>query len=298
MRFTQRTPWNILLVLALSAAIAGCRVKRVTERSPLVPLSDHALRVLLEEQRYDFETLSGKLNMTASANGQNNSFKANLRVRKDSALWLSLTPALGIEAARVLIDRDSVKYVDKINNQYYIGNYSFLDSILDYPAEFSFLTNLLVGNAVEIEKDEKYISTVDGLNYVLTTKNKRKVRKSVSQVVTGRDSISLLVSRERALQRAIVKFSDDDLIIKRYYMRPGDFRVERTMIEDLLMQRSLRVSYSAFEEVDGKAFPMRIVIDIITPGETSRFELAYTRVKINEPQTFPFKVPEKYSRIR
>ncbi len=287
-----------ILIFIAASTLAGCKVKRITEKSPLLSIGDNALRVLVEDQKFEFETISAKLDITGKTGKQDNSFKANMRIRKDSAIWLSITPALGIEAVRVLIDSDSLKYIDKINNQYYRGNFTILDSLLDYPGKFEFITNLLVGNPVEIDQNEKYSSSVDGLYYLLYTKNKRKIRKSAERSFQKRDSLKIDTSKERRLQKNIEKYSEDDLIIKRYYIRPGDFRVEKTVIEDILMDRTLQIDYSNFEQLDGKSFPMQIKIVIQSPGETTRFELTYTRIKLNEPQTFPFKVPEKYARIR
>ena len=38
---------------------------------------------------------------------------------RDSAIWLSISPLLGIEAVRVLLTKDSVKALDRLNNIYY-----------------------------------------------------------------------------------------------------------------------------------------------------------------------------------
>jgi hypothetical protein len=289
---------NLVLVFIIAASFTGCKVKRITEKSPLLSLGDNALRVLVEDQRFEFETISSKLDIAGTTGKQDNSFKANLRIKQDSAIWLSITPVLGIEAVRVLIDKDSLKYIDKINTQYYSGNFAILDSLLDYPGEFEFITNLLVGNPVEMDQNEKYSSSVDGLYYVLHTKNKRKIRKSAERSNQKRDSIYIDSTKDRRFQKNIEKYSDDDLIVKRYYIRSGDFRVEKTVIEDILMSRTLQIDYSNFELLEGKSFPMQINITIQSPGENTKFELIYTRIKLNEPQSFPFKIPEKYARIR
>ncbi|MBK8414658.1 MAG: DUF4292 domain-containing protein [Bacteroidetes bacterium] len=36
----------------------------------------------------------------------------NLRIKTDSLTWISKSPLLGIEVARVMITRDSVKFMD------------------------------------------------------------------------------------------------------------------------------------------------------------------------------------------
>ncbi|HAR20844.1 MAG TPA: DUF4292 domain-containing protein, partial [Cytophagales bacterium] len=38
-----------------------------------------------------------------------------IRIRKDSVIWISVNPALGIEVVRALITKDSIFVIDKIH---------------------------------------------------------------------------------------------------------------------------------------------------------------------------------------
>ena len=40
--------------------------------------------------------------------GQTGTFTLNVRMARDSVIWMSISPALGVEAARVLLTPDSV----------------------------------------------------------------------------------------------------------------------------------------------------------------------------------------------
>ncbi len=277
---------------------SGCKTRRVLERSPLVPLNDNALLQLVDANTFEFTTLNGKMSVTASSDQQNGSFKMNLRMRSDSAIWMSITPALGIEAARAVIAPDSLKFIDKMKNLYYLGSIEVLDSLVDYYAEFELIQNLLTGNPVQISPDEKYTASVEGLYYVLSTKAKRKLRKSMDSFENLKGEPAIGVVKERKFEKAIEKYSDEDLIIKRYYIRPGDFKVMRTQIDDVLYRRSLQVEYSDFQEVEGQSFPMGVRIALSSPTQSATFELSYTRIRINEVQSYPFKIPAKYTAIR
>ncbi|MBK6894893.1 MAG: DUF4292 domain-containing protein [Flavobacteriales bacterium] len=41
---------------------------------------------------------------------------------RDSAVWVSITPALGIEVARALLTTDSLFLIDKIHDTYWLGD--------------------------------------------------------------------------------------------------------------------------------------------------------------------------------
>lgn len=286
------------LICILLLAAGGCRTQRVLDKSPLVPLSDNALMELVQMHTFSFNSLNGKLSVTAESDIQSGSFKVNLRMATDSVIWMSITPALGIEAARLLLEPDSLRFIDKMKNNYYAGSFDILDSLINYYAEFELVENLLTGNPIQIDPEEKYNSSVDGLNYVLTTKSKRKVRKSV-EIVEGPFGVpSLDVLKERKFEKAKDKYEQDDLILKRYFIRPGDFVVVRSQIDDILYKRSLRVDYEEFEEVDGQMFPMKITIRASSPNQSAKFDLSYSRIRLNESQSYPFKIPDKYTPIR
>src|SRR5262245_43853516 len=58
----------------------------------------------------DFNTFSAKIKVDyRGGDGKSNDFNAFLRMKKDSVIWVSINAALGIEAFRIMITRDSVK---------------------------------------------------------------------------------------------------------------------------------------------------------------------------------------------
>ena len=67
---------------------------------------------------------------------------------KDSAIWLSANAILGIEAMRVLITRDSVKLLDKLNKVYTARSVDYLQDLTSLPLDLPTLQDLIIGNAV------------------------------------------------------------------------------------------------------------------------------------------------------
>lgn len=283
---------------AILIAASGCRTKRILEKSPLVPLGENALMELVQAHTFDFYTLNGKMAVRAQSPGQNGSFKINLRMASDSVIWMSITPALGIEAARVLLRPDSLKFIDKLNNTYYRGGFDLLDSMINYYAEYSLVQNILTGNPIQIDPDEKYVASVEGLNYMLTTKTGRKLRKSIEVTEDLYGVPALGVVKQRKYRKAKEKYDDSDLIIKRYTVRPGDFKVVRSQVDDIAFGRSLQVDYDDFRETEGRLLPMKITIRASAPDQSAKFELSYSRIRLDEQQSYPFKIPAKYTPFR
>jgi len=293
---------SLVLSLFIIVALSGCKTKRVTQKSPLVNVSSNFILDQVIQSEFEFKTINAKLHVDVDAPNQKNSFKINMRSKSDSLIWMSITPALGIEAARLLIQPDTLKYIDKLKKEYFIGDYSLLDTVFRYETQFSFMENLLIGNPVELLPQEKYSASVEGLNYVLQTKVKRKIKKALDlnkkDMVEDSLYTEMDVVKERKFEKAVDKLSEEDLIIKRYYVRASDFRISSTIIDDVLYKRTIVIDYNEFEDVDGIPFPMKVSITATTPEETTRFDIEYSRIRTNENQGYPFKIPSKYEPLQ
>lgn len=82
---------------------------------------------------------------------RNEHFKSavELRIKKDSAIWLSFRPALNVEAVRVLITQDSLMLIDRINEQDTAYSFKDLQQKLRVEIDFSLLQALLIGNLLK-----------------------------------------------------------------------------------------------------------------------------------------------------
>ena len=104
----------LALILA-SILVTGCTNMRRLERGK--PIRSEGSGGIM---RKHIATLANpawvamRLQVDAEINGNSSGFKVNARMRRDSALWLSITPALGVEAARVLLTQDSVLFYSKV----------------------------------------------------------------------------------------------------------------------------------------------------------------------------------------
>ena len=100
---------------------------------------------------------------------------------KDSVIWASLTPALGVEVARIKLDPDSVRLISKIpmNKFVYEGDYDELQGFLGVPFDFYTFQEFFSGASLGLGQDnEKFISKVDGHEYVLVEKFPRNKEAS------------------------------------------------------------------------------------------------------------------------
>jgi len=112
--------------------LLSCHSKKVIvdNKRPSGNKSPKHLLEKLKANEFQCKTLSIKSSVYINIGGNSNSFKAYLRLRKDSTIWVSITSILGIEMSRILITRDSVWLMNRPESTYFVGNFDYLSSFL------------------------------------------------------------------------------------------------------------------------------------------------------------------------
>ena len=103
----KRFPFFILLLLLVTSCT--CKKKLV---SPMAHVAD-----------YEWMTakMNGELEVRSEEMGAESeewSFTGNLRMKRDSTVWMSISAFMGMESIRTLVTQDSVFLVNRINQTY------------------------------------------------------------------------------------------------------------------------------------------------------------------------------------
>ena len=258
----------------------------------------------------DWSTLGVRLESTASAMGKAGTFTLNVRVARDSVIWMSISPALGVEAARVLLTPDSVQVLSKLPGSRFVfqGNYDMLEEAVQAPVSFDLVQDLIMGRPLMLtDKEDGYVSKVDGDQYVLMSKYDRNVRKLVgtdNKELAPGDSLSIVIEdkkAERLLEKAEKKAEKkdeeaEDLLVKRYWLDGKTFDPVKDVVDDLLLSRTVRVERSDFDDTEIGRLPSRV--RMTAKGPEGIFDaLIYTkRRRAGRAYDFPFNIPEDFER--
>jgi len=278
----------------------GCGNRKETVK--LKAIRNIKLVEVLSDSQLDFEWFNAKISTTIDTEDTKKSFKTVVKMRKDSVIWLSISPLLGIEMARVIITPDSLKMMDKVNNQYFLGELDYLGKSQSIDLDFNTIQQMVVSNALMFDDNEKFKSIKSEDSYMITAKTKRKVRKSVGMkngnngTVMTKDTVNLEID-EKKFRKAIKKNEEDDLIIKRYWLSPDYNRPIRALITDILYDRIVEVDYSDFEKQDSTFFPQKVDYNFKEKDKSLSISIKYNRMKINNEQSFPFNIPKDFERI-
>lgn len=132
----------LLCCLLALFVLAGCKKEVVPTEGATV--TETVGRV--EVKNIDFTYLTAKGQLKLEGNGESNSSGYTLRVKKDSVIWISVQPGLGIEAARLKITQDSVLMINRIHKEALVSDYSYLSNKFKVDLNYDVLQAILLGN--------------------------------------------------------------------------------------------------------------------------------------------------------
>ena len=124
------------------ALLSGCKKEVVPAAAETV--TETVGRVSVKNIEFNYLTAKGQLKL--DENGESVSSGYSLRIKKDSVIWISVQPGLGIEAARLKVTRDSVFMVNRIHREYLATDYSYLSDKFKVEMNYEVLQAILLGN--------------------------------------------------------------------------------------------------------------------------------------------------------
>lgn len=97
----------------------------------------------------DFENLRIKFSATYKSEGNSQDFRMEARLLKDSAVWIDIAdPFLGIKVARAIVFKDSVAFVNRMENSYLKGTVEEMKKEFNIDFGFEDLQQILSANLI------------------------------------------------------------------------------------------------------------------------------------------------------
>ena len=262
--------------LILMVAIAACRpAKKVQKLGNVITTKDTASTVTnpatsvvdsaaiirnvvskLDSQRINFKTFNAKVKMDYDGSEGNGQATVYVRMQKDSIIWLSLTGALGIEGFRVIITKDSVKLMNKLDKVVQFRSIQYLKDLTHVPINFYDMQNILVGNPIYL--DSNIVSYKFSDDYI-------------SLLMAGSVFKNLLTLDKNTLLMQHSKLDDID---------PGK-------------NRTADITFSNYDKVNNFNFSTARRISVAEKAKLD-INLEFKQYNFDQPQTFPFNIPKNY----
>ena len=248
----RRTMKNYIL-LFIVLFICSCSVKKNVSPAGIKKYSAKKVLRNANKSIKNFKNLQTKARVTIINKGKDKSYNLNVRISKDQQLWANA--ALG--AVRFLINKDSIKFYNKLEKKYLISDFSYFNQEVGLEVDFKTLQKLILGEIVpaisfkdftgESESGYSFKTSVDFLN------------KSSEVLIT---------------------------------LSPYNFNVLSYIFDDGINKFFLYYDY--FNTINGSQFPSQIRL---FKNEEFLIKIEFRSLSLVEKINMPFKIPENYKAI-
>jgi outer membrane lipoprotein-sorting protein len=249
---------NVYAFVFLLMIISSCKSSR--EISTTVKpenLSYETVAAKFQSQLHDYNTASFKAKIEVKEKKTQN-FTANVRLVRDSIIWASLTGTLGVEGARIIITKDTIHILDKVNKVYYKEPFSFIYQYVPFPVTMNLLQDILLGN--------------HRIDTAALTEFKIEDAYSIHQ--KGKEINSVFIIDPLLFMPLLVKMNETE------------------------HNRHLSLAYRDYRpasdtDAASKVFSFHRIVDFKS-GKKIKIDIKFLRINWNEELTFPFSVGDRY----
>jgi hypothetical protein len=244
------------LIVIMSCLLAVSCSKKVVS-----PVTVAAPATALAVEEIDFEYLHGKARMVLRDSKKERDVKANIRVRKDSVIWMNFS-VIGVQGGKALINKDSITIVSNVDKEYYVFDYAELSKRYNFEINFNVIQSAMLGNLITPRT------------------NGDEVLQETSFFMLRQHIGTISVSN---------------------YINSASMKIEKVEMKEANTNNSLLLNYSNFQPLSNKLFPYNGTINLFYKtlsgilNTTIIFE--YNKAEVGDKELkFPFNIPKRYAR--
>ncbi|MFZ6011676.1 MAG: DUF4292 domain-containing protein [Bacteroidota bacterium] len=248
----NKSSW--FLFIGLTILTVGCSKKTIT------PITTTP-RTTLQIEEIDFEYFHGKARMILRDANKEREVKANIRVRKDSVIWMTFS-VIGVQGGKALINKDSITIVSNVDKEYYVFEYAELSKRFNLDINYNIIQSAMLGNTL--------------------------IPRQPDDPVKQESSMYLLTQQA------------GDVVVSNY-VNAASMKIEKVELKENNSSNSLVINYSNFQPVGSKVFPYNGTINLFYKtlsgllNTTIIFE--YNKAEVGGKELkFPFNIPKRYER--
>lgn len=204
----------------------------------------------------NFKTLSGRVKIDYTDGDKNQGISVSLRMEKDKVIWISAP--FGMVKAH--ITPEQVSFYNKLEGEYFDGDFSYLSDLLGTELDFEKVQNLLLGNAVFDLRKEKYASEVSQGAYQLKPKKAGELFEIL------------------------------------FLLEPKNFKISTQEISQPWENRQLSAKYT-YQDISGNILPDEVQILAKEDEDITNIGLGFKNVELNRTLSFPYKIPKGFKEI-
>lgn len=281
---------RIIVFFLLGAA--SCKAPKLITAEKVKSISTNRLIKNIEEKTFDYDWFSVKRIACQYETPDNKtSFRASLKTERDSCIWLSFNK-LNLPVGRLLLTPDSVKFINYMDKNYFLEEYSYFSKFVNADIDFNLVQSVISNSPFSYRDDEQendyreFVSYVDSGMYVLQSFKNRKLVKVFKK------------GKEDKIERYLKKLDEDEFIIQYLYIDPVTFKIRKIILDDQSNGRKVEVNFSEFTAIGDQLYPENIDIHFNNLQKELRMRVKLSKFSMDEDLDFNFNIPAKYSQTK
>ena len=296
---------SIVVLLVYIFTMFSCKsTKEFVGKRRALKKNDDIIHAIKENSlKYDALVLKGGISVITKK--RKVSFRSQIRIKKDSAIWSSVT-FLGIAGAKALVTNDTLKLVNyKDRNYISEDNSKLIDIFKTKLLSLQNLEALITGDQFDLGSVQKYHIKIEEGKYVISTLSDRKSIKQWGEKKYQKMEKKLDKKEEKN------KPKEQEKIDKKIERRPDKYggieanlwvdtatvKVVKLKIKDYMFEGGMTAEYSDFKETEAGVFPMNCNITIDSEDKIE-INIVYSKVSVEEKVKMPFSIPKKYEKVK
>jgi len=256
----QRT---ILFITITMLIMSACKTTRHIAK-PTLPTSNEISQLVenVKKVQPQFKTANiSKMSLAFNVNEREVNVSAVCKMIKDSAIFISIQPFMGIELFKAELKSDSIKVYDKMNHRYYVSDYGFFKKRFGVDVDFNSFQALLSAQLFCIGKKEmltdscKLTTLASGVNTIEFNSVNMHQNTEISSL--------------NQIQRVVLKAKNSDYL--------------------------LQTDYTEYSLINGVNFPQKITLLATDQKSKATCDFSILRVEFNTDIKLSPTNPDRYS---
>lgn len=262
---------NLVLLNFLALFLISCGSQKYLPLGAPPLIKEKSFLQEIEAAQNKIQSLSFKANATFQSGGSAQSFRLQIRLIKDSVLWLDISdPFLGIKLARAVVYPDSIAFINKLQRQYFTGKPSDLSQRIDLNLDFNLLQNMLCANIIF------------------------PVNKKDFDLYFGKEEY-ILADYSYQKDSAILESSGKSHLLKFY---PENKKPKEQIFTESDLQKKYSLLFSDFKKLESLDFPQEMQIWYSDKDKVSSLQLSSIKnIQLDLVNNLPFSIPSNYERM-
>ena len=252
----------IVVSLCTTLILIGCRATKIPVKNNIVYVDSDELgnRVYSKAIEYDGVIIRGA-KVTVNNNQGSHKLKLNLKIKKDSAIFVSIANILGVEVTRAILTKDTIKLIDRINKNYLEGSYQHISKMYNLPFDIFVL--------------EKVIINPNYLFNNIELKNKNILHKE-------NHYRTFTISENQEIS---------------YLIGAADYTIYENSYKFIKSNKKVNIKYLDYVNIGEKYYPKKVEIFYTDYKKETNLIINYNNVEFVKIDNFKLEVPRNYSKI-